>query len=161
MIVLLKEIRTGRVKALRALRVLDHWREEDDDDGRPHGIPFKPGLKEALDMVNGLPVRVSIQPEHLPLFEDEFHVQVLSRPPLPDNALLGDCTCVPPLAELHFPKMPWATIHFPGGMLAVGGGVRALADAISSLLGDGHPESSIVIEFLGGGPTRHSCGPMA
>jgi len=157
MIILLKEIRTGRIQALRALRTLDHWAAEGEEE--LNVISFKPGLKEALDMVNALPIRIRIRPDHLSKFEEDFYVQVLSNPP-PGYDMLGNCVCGPDIST--YCPMPWAAVHFPGGVFTIGGGVRDLADTILRLLEDGHPEDKITIEFLGGGPTRYSnCGPTA
>jgi hypothetical protein len=157
MIILLKEVRSSRLQALRALRLLDHWAAEDEEEELGgHGPPFKPGLKEALDMVNALPIRIRIWPDHLPKFEEDFHVQVLSDSP--PGYECGGCKCAPD-AFVAGP-MPWAAIHFPGGVFAIGGSVRDLADTIHRLLGDGHPEDRITIELLGGGPVRWPV-PMA
>lgn len=160
MIIMLESVRSGRIQALRALRTLDHWAAEDEEDRiGTYGTPFKPGLKEALDMVNALPIRIRIWPDDLPRFKDDFHVQVVSNPP--SDYECGGCQCAPD--AFHNSPMPWAAIHFPGGVLSIGGGVRDLADTIHKLLADGHPEDKITIEFLGGGPTRMLCGfgPMA
>jgi hypothetical protein len=146
MIIMLEAVRTTRILALLALRTLDHWAAEDED----YGLSFKPGLKEALDMVNALPIRIRIWPDHLSKFEEDFYVQVLSNPP--SDYTCGGCSCAPD-AFVAGP-MPWAAVHFPGGVFAIGGGVRDLADTIHRLLEDGHPEDKITIEFIGGGPTR-------
>lgn len=160
MIIMLQGIRTGRVQALKALRTLDHWHPDaDEDDQGAFGISFKPGLKEALDMVNAMPTKIRIYPAHLPEFEKDFYVQVVSNPPS-DYIQPGDCVAGPDMS--HY-QMPWAAIYFPGGVLSIGGGVRDLADTIHRLLEDGHPEDKITIELLGGGPTRLPCwsGPIA
>lgn len=157
MIVLLEGIRTGRIQALRALRMLNHWPAEKAESGT-YGEPYRPGLKEALDMANALPIRIRIWPDDLPKFEEDFHVRTLSDMPS-DHIRPGGCVCGPDVSP-HGP-MPWAAVHFPGGVLAIGGGVGDLADMIHGLLGDGHPEDRITIEFLGGGPTRNGSGPVA
>jgi hypothetical protein len=151
MIILLEGVRTTRLMALKALRTLDHWSAEDEEE---YGPSLKLGLKEALDMVNTLPIRIRIWPEHLPKFKEDFHVQVVSNPP--SDYECGGCRCAPD--AFYTTKAPWAAIHYPGGILAIGGGVRDLADTITRLLGDGHPEDKITIEFFGGGPTRMLCG---
>lgn len=155
MIVVLKEVRTGRLQALRALRTLRFWKAEDEDEeiGLPWGEPIQAGLKDALDMVNGLPVRISIHPEQVSEFEQDFYLQrVTVSPPKPT---VGDYMGEP----RHGTGSPWVSVYFPGGEITVSGGVKDLADTIYRLLGDGYPEDKIVIHTWGGcGP---GCGPTA
>jgi hypothetical protein len=150
MIIALESIRTNRIRALRALRTLHYVDPKYEEDCQCYN-PFKPGLKEAQEMLDSLPLSARILPEDLSKFEEDFYIQVLSNPPS-DYDMLGDCVCGPDTST--YGPMPWAAIHFPGGVFAIGGGVRDLADTILRLLEDGHPEDKITIELLGGGPTR-------
>jgi len=139
MIIMLERIRSDRIKAMRALRTLDFWAAEDDET---YGKSFHPGVKEVLGMINALPIRIGIWPDNLPKFEEDFHVKILSNPPSDYR-----CEC-----QIFHSRHPWAAVHFPGGILSIVGSVKELADTIYKLLGDGHPENRITIEFLGGGP---------
>jgi len=136
MIIVLEEIRTGRLQALRALRTLNYVDPKYEEDCQCSDL-IKPGLKEAQEMLNSLPLAVWILPEDLPKFEDDFIVQ-------------SDQRLVPHAAPRYAPSPePRAYVHFPDGMVAIYGDAKDLADAIYRLLGDGHPRDRIFVSTPG------------
>jgi hypothetical protein len=136
MIIVLEEIRTYRLQALRALRTLYYLDPAYEGDCQSSD-PIQPGLKEAQEMLNSLPLAIWILPEDLPKFEEDFVVQ-------------SDQRMVPHAKPRYAPNPePRAYIHFPDGMIAIYGDAKDLADAIYRLLGDGHLRDKIFVSTPG------------
>ncbi len=128
MIVVLEEVRSNRIMAIRALRTLN-YSDPEYENNIQRGGNINPGLKEAKDMVDSLPLSFWILPEDLPLFEEHFVVRT-RQPALP-------------------PREPRAYIYHPNGILEVRGDAKDLADAIYRVLAHGYPRDKVFVMMPG------------